>query len=154
VVRLPADRRSEFHAYELAEGDIVLSLDRPLVSLGLKVARLNLDDTPSLLLQRVARLQPISGTSASYLYVFLRSPQFIDAISGHDQSLGVPHISSKQVENVHIPLPPLAEQGETVKGVTRQLASAEGVCQSMQSQLAALDHLPAALLRRAFAGEL
>jgi len=54
-VYLAAERRSEFLSYELSQGDIVLSLDRPVVAAGLKVARLSSADIPSLLLQRVAR---------------------------------------------------------------------------------------------------
>ncbi len=57
VVNLSLDARPKFESYELNKGDIVLSLDRPLVSNGLKVSKLTSKDVPSLLLQRVGRFQ-------------------------------------------------------------------------------------------------
>src|SRR2546425_1303249 len=57
TVRLPESCRSEFGKFELEEDDILVSLDRPIISTGVKVARVKPSDLPSLLLQRVARAQ-------------------------------------------------------------------------------------------------
>ncbi len=57
VVCLPEAERERDGAFELAVNDIVLTLDRPIVSNGLKVARLSEQDVPSLLLQRVGRFK-------------------------------------------------------------------------------------------------
>jgi restriction endonuclease S subunit len=95
VVCLPETQRMDFAAFELSIGDIVLTLDRPIVSNGLKVARITKQDVPSLLLQRVGRFQLRNAIDASYLFGFLNSPNFIKQITGHDHSLGVPHISPK-----------------------------------------------------------
>jgi type I restriction enzyme S subunit len=55
TVFLPEDRASEFERFHLGEGDIVLTLDRPFIVTGTKVARVTKADLPSLLLQRVGR---------------------------------------------------------------------------------------------------
>ena len=52
TARIPHSRRGDFNEYELKVGDIVISLDRPVVSGGLKLARLTDQDVPTLLLQR------------------------------------------------------------------------------------------------------
>jgi type I restriction enzyme S subunit len=157
-VRLPLGRRPDFKAYELSVGDIVLSLDRPVVSKGLKVARITLDDLPALLLQRVGRFQLRGTISSGYLYSFLNSPSFIAAITEHDQSIGMPHVSPAQVEAVILPLPPLAEQGRIASRLAKQMAQVDRLSESLQSQLDVINKLPAklpaALLRRAFRGEL
>ena len=96
-VCLPEERYDEFDAFKMQENDIVLSLDRPLVAAGLKVAMVTPADLPALLVQRVARFRLSNEIDASFLYAFLQSPLFINQISGHEQSLGVPHISPGQV---------------------------------------------------------
>jgi type I restriction enzyme, S subunit len=154
TVCLSMSRRAEFEAYELGEGDIVLSLDRPLVSNGLKVARLSSNDIPALLLQRVGRFQLRGGIDADYLYAFLNSEKFIKAITTHDQSLGVPHVSPAQVEAVEIPLPSLTEQQQIAQKLTKQIQTREQINNLLKDQLDSINKLPAALLRQAFAGKL
>jgi type I restriction enzyme S subunit len=154
TARLPAARRAEFPTYELSEGDIILSLDRPVVSGGLKVARVSSGDLPALLLQRVGRFQLRDGIQANYLYHFLHTQEFIDEITAHDQSLGVPHVSPKQVEHVQLPVPPVAEQCTVAARIEAELGDARALATHLSARLAALNHLPAALLREAFRGRL
>lgn len=79
---------ARFKDFSLREGDIVLSLDRPIVANGLKVATVSLSDTPSLLNQRVGRFDiDTANVVPGFLYGFLRSPQFARALKGHDQVL-------------------------------------------------------------------
>lgn len=153
-VRIPESRRNEFESFEMHEGDIVLSLDRPLVNNGLKVARLTPNDIPSLLLQRVARFQVSENILPDYLYLFLRSPYFIDEITQHDQSIGVPHVSPKQVEAINLPLPDLKAQEKLSKEYQEKLLHTKQLIHSLESQLAEIESLPSAVLGQAFAGEL
>ena len=146
----PPNRRDEFSTFELSEGDIVLSLDRPVVSGGLKVARIAERDLPALLLQRVGRFIVRAEVLPDYLYFFLQSVEFIRAITSHDQSLGVPHVSPRQVEDVELPLPPLAEQRRIAGRLREQLAEVANARTAVQAQLAAAQAFPAALLRDVF----
>lgn len=150
TVYLPVESAPEFQAYKLDAGDIVLSLDRPIISSGLKVARLSQEDIPSLLLQRVGRFQTSNSLISDYLYFFLNSRLFIDSITGHDQSIGVPHISPKQVEAVKFPLPPIVEQKRIVAILSDRIAAVEQARLASQAQLAAAQALPAAYLRQIF----
>lgn len=154
VVCLPESRRSEFVEFELAVGDIVLTLDRPVVNNGLKVARLSPQDVPALLLQRVGRFRLRSNIDSSFLFAFLNSPRFIDQITGHDQSLGVPHVSPKQVEAVEFPVPDATTQRKVAGQIERQWKIIRGLRESTLEQLEAINAMPAALLRAAFQGQL
>ena len=49
--RLPDDG---LDAYEMQEGDLVIGMDRPLITEGIRVAKVKCSDQPCLLLQRVA----------------------------------------------------------------------------------------------------
>src|SRR5207248_2980321 len=59
--RKPSDGLDEF-ALEI--GDIALGMDRPVIGSGIRAATIQENDTPSLLLQRVARLRPTDRLDA------------------------------------------------------------------------------------------
>lgn len=112
----------EFERFALNEGDIVLSLDRPLITSGLKVARIRESDLPCLLLQRVAKPVPKhEKVNLSYFFMWLNSPAFVDSIDP-GRSNGVPHISTRQVQLLPFTLPPLAEQRRIVAKVDELMA--------------------------------
>lgn len=125
-VRLPEPMAQEYDRFQLNEGDIVLSLDRPFIATGTKVARVRNADLPALLLQRVGRFVLGSALASDYLFVWITSPHF-DAQIDPGRSNGVPHISSKQVEAAEIYLPPLAEQQRLVAKVAELLAICDGL---------------------------
>jgi hypothetical protein len=62
---LPTSMAPIYRRFELSEGDILVSLDRPLVSTGLKVAQVSVSDLPALLVQRVGRFV-IESNSLTY----------------------------------------------------------------------------------------
>lgn len=151
VVYLSEADAIRFPTYALASGDVLISLDRPIISSGVKVARVGNNDLPALLLQRVGRfmIDP-SQIDPAYLYAFLQTDAFISRVSGHEQSLGVPHISPTQVEDIEIPLPNLATQQQLTQrltGITESWLSAEA---ALKRQMDDLDILPQRVLAEAF----
>ncbi|MFO1360490.1 restriction endonuclease subunit S [Plasticicumulans sp.] len=93
----PIDRLHEFKKFELTSGDLVLSLDRPIINTGLKLARVSERDLPCLLLQRVAKVFPRDTTiETNYLFLWFNSFAFTRTIDP-GRSNGVPHISTKQI---------------------------------------------------------
>lgn len=151
TVFLDEEDAKGFPAYELAAGDVLISLDRPIISSGIKVARVSNADLPALLLQRVGRFQMNpSQLDADYLYAFLQTDRFISEISGHDQSLGVPHISPGQVEAVEMPLPDLATQRQLARRLTQITEAWSAAVTAQKKQLDDLEALPQCLLAKAF----
>ncbi len=142
VVHLPKERLHEFERFQLIEGDIVLTLDRPFIVTGTKVARVGAGDLPSLLLQRVGRFVETSpGLDDDYLFLWINSPHFNDQIDP-GRSNGVPHISSKQVEAANIFVPPLAEQHRIVAKVDELMA----LCDRLEASLTTSDQTRTRLL--------
>jgi type I restriction enzyme S subunit len=105
----------EFKRFELKKDDIVLSLDRPLISTGLKIARIREADLPCLLLQRVARPTPKhADLDLDFLFLWFMSPKFTDSIDP-GRSNGVPHISTSQLLDLEFRVPTIEGQRSTVK---------------------------------------
>lgn len=63
-------------------------------------------------------------------------------------------ITRTQLLDEQVPIPPLPEQMRIVACLSDQMAAAERTCKALEEQLDAISKLPAALLRRAFSGEL
>jgi len=62
--------------YEMKAGDLVIGMDRPLISEGIRVAKVKEGDLPCLLLQRVASLKTGNELNSDYLLAFLSSEMF------------------------------------------------------------------------------
>lgn len=130
-VRVPAARATEFERFRLSEGDVLVSLDRPFIVTGTKVARATSADLPALLLQRVGRFILTPRLDPAYVFLWVTSPHFAAQIDP-GRSNGVPHISSKQVEAASIFVPPLAEQHRLVAKVNALMA----LCDALEASLA------------------
>ncbi len=114
VVYWPRSEASAWSEYELRPGDIVIGLDRPFISAGIRVSRLGLDDVPSLLLQRVARIRAVSAFEQTYLFYLLTGPGIVHHLTPIFTGVSVPHVSPDQVASFPIPQPPLDEQRQIV----------------------------------------
>lgn len=92
-------------------------------------------------------------------------PQFVSAQIGSaygkayflahaKQTTGIATINQKVLAGFPLMAPPLAEQQRIAARLSEQMADAERTRQALEAQLATINALPAALLRRAFNGEL
>lgn len=131
TVRVPESRASEFARFSLAEGDLVLSLNRPFINTGLKLSWIRLEDLPSFLVQRVARLRPDhQRLLPQYLYLWCIAPHFYR--DAHIvPSSGVPYISPKRVAQMQMRLPSLAEQRRVVAKVDELMS----ICDELEQRL-------------------
>lgn len=93
----PKDKAEGLRDYLLQENDVLLAMDRPWIPAGLKFARLQKQEMPALLVQRVACLRPKAGFDRNFLFSIIASPRFADYIKNVSTGTAVPHISSKQI---------------------------------------------------------
>ena len=154
TVYIKPQRREEFQEYGLKEGDVVIAMDRPIISSGIKVACLSATDVPALLLQRVGRFRLRSSLSPQFLLLFLNSRSFRDRLEDRATGTQLPHVSAADIESARVALPPLAEQREIVRRIEAAFARINAIEAAVAAQRAALDAYDRALLARAFAGEL
>lgn len=91
---------------------------------------------------------------SDYLAYFMRSPVYlsrapIDATPGQ-----LPRIRTEEVMSVEIDLPEIEEQKKTASVLNTLTQKADDLRTNLTEQLEAIKNLPAALLRRAFSGEI
>jgi type I restriction enzyme S subunit len=145
---------NEFEKYQLYENDILLAMDRPWVSAGLKCARLSKEFLPALLVQRTACLRNKSFIDNTFLYYLIRSKGFMDYLLSVQTGIGVPHISGSQILGYTYFRPSLTEQ----QSITRQLDTLSVETKKLevlyQKKLVALEELKKSILQKAFSGEL
>lgn len=148
-VKLPDSRLSEFEGFSLNVGDIVISLDRPIINTGLKYAFIRECDLPCLLLQRVAKFSSIGNMILSgFLSKWLESNYFINAIDP-GRSNGVPHISTKQLEMTLFPLLSQNEQDKIISKANELIQVCEHLKSRLQSAQQTQLHLANALTEAA-----
>jgi type I restriction enzyme S subunit len=144
----PNHQDSKIDKYSLVEGDIVLAMDRPWISDGLKVAVTKKSDLPALLVQRVCRMRCHRKSTRSIVYLLLQSDSFKRHCSPTETT--IPHISPVEVKAFSVLSPPLGLQdrfASIVESIENQKAQ-------LQAHLAELDALFSSLQSRAFNGEL
>ena len=102
--------------YQLAEDDVILAMDRPIVGDGLKMAWIRPEDLPALLVQRVCRLRgkPDMALTKFIRYV-LAAPDFSAHIHRITTGANIPHISGKDIAAYEFELPDLEDQVRIVE---------------------------------------
>ena len=98
-----------YEDYLLNENDIVMALDRPWIAEGFKIAKIDANHLPALLIQRTARIQALD-LNQDYLYYCFINGGF-DRHSNVTGSL-VPHISAKDIRSFKVMLPPIELQNQ------------------------------------------
>lgn len=116
--RWDASEYSSFEKYHLQKGDVILAMDRPWITAGLKYAWVCDQDLPSLLVQRVARLRGSNGLLTEYVRCLVGSPAFTDHVLSIITGVNVPHISGRDIKAFRFLLPPLETQKKVAEIVT------------------------------------
>jgi type I restriction enzyme S subunit len=94
-----------------------------------------------------ARLLP------DFLVFVLRSAEFRKGVLRHTkEAINQASVSIGDLRTLSIPLPPLLDQRRIAADLAARLVGAERLAEGIRVELAAIEALPAALLREAFAG--
>lgn len=150
----PESKLDEFRHLLIREGEIILAMDRPLISSGLKIARARADDLPCLLVQRMARFRPVVEGMTSFLFMAMNTHGFIKHLLGGQTGTQLPHISGDGIQSFPVALPPLVEQTRIVAEVERRLSVVEELESVVSANLQRASSLRQSILKKAFTGEL
>lgn len=115
TVYWPSQRIDEYEDYLLQPGDLVLGMDRPWISDGIRIAQMSRSDCPSLLVQRVLRIRSDDKAEQKYVRMCLESDRFKQYFEPITTGVSVPHISKNQVGEFEVPLPSKSQQESIVQ---------------------------------------
>jgi len=140
--------------YEMKAGDLVVGMDRPWISGGVRVAKITENDLPCLLLQRVTSLKTNSSLLTDYLYRFLSSEMFVAYFTPDTTGVSVPHLSPDQICDFVIPLPPLAEQRAIVAHLDEKCGKIDQLKAKAERAIVLLKERRSALISAAVTGKI
>ena len=107
----------------------------------------------ALLNQRVCKVALTSDLfDEGFLYLCLQP--FLNAINAETSSVTVKHLSSKTVEEIPLPLPPLMEQRRIVANIEELFSELDKGVESLKTARAQLNVYRQAVLKHAFEGKL
>jgi len=140
--------------YRLAMGDIVIGMDRPFISGGTRVARIDEGSEGALLVQRVCRIRASTLNEAILVEHVLRSTAFIAHVEADLTGVSVPHLSDEQIGSMTIPVFRYGELGAIIPRLLRVSARAELIAHRLRKQIGLLQQHRQALITAAVTGEL
>lgn len=133
-------------AFIVRRGDIIVGMDGDF-----KVARWQGDE--ALLNQRVCRLT-LHSDGLMPAFFFLCLQPYLNAINAETSSITVKHLSSRSVEDIPLPLPPLREQHRIVAKIEELFSELDKAVESLTLARAQLKTYRQSLLKAAFEGKL
>lgn len=142
----PAEEAEEYERFGLVAGDIVLAMDRPWVTAGLKWACMKPHDRPCLLVQRVARLRARSGLRQDFLAYIIGSTAFSEYVRNIMGGTNVPHISGAQIKAFKFRLPGENEQA----AIASSLSAYDDLIENNRRRIALLEEAARLLYREWF----
>jgi type I restriction enzyme S subunit len=104
---------------------------------------------PLLLVQRVARLRTLSTMSQEYLFHWISSINFIKYVDSVKTSSGIPHISSKDINNFKILIPSLPEQQK----IASILSTWDKAVAKQEALITQKEHLKKGLMQELLTGK-
>jgi type I restriction enzyme S subunit len=144
----PKNKIDGVESYLIKEGDVILAMDRPWISSGLKVCIFPSNERDTYLVQRVARLRPTSPTYTDYIYSCIKSGAFEKHCCPTETT--VPHISPVELKNFEVLIPKESMVMKYHNVVSRVRASLSQMKLAEQLSKSGID----ALSQKAFRGEL
>lgn len=154
VVYWPEHLAHGLERFELREGDIVMGMDRPWVSGGIRVAEIAATDVPCLLLQRVCKIIPLKTISKEFVKLLLSSKKFLGYFEPELTGVSVPHISGDQIAGFQFNYIPLGEQNSRAAACLRVLAGNDKIIEKATFSIERLTEFRAALITAAVTGQI
>lgn len=144
----PRSLTSHLEKFSIRAGDVLLAMDRPWISSGLKCCVADTTIEGNLLVQRVARIRPHREMDSEFIFRCMNSHQFIRHCRVTETT--IPHISPRDLTSFPVPDIDNSEKERFGKIAWR----AREMTGRMSLQLAEANQAFNALSHRAFSGQL
>jgi type I restriction enzyme S subunit len=142
---------AEMEPSRVRPGDVLLNITG--ASIG-RVCVVPPEICPANVNQHVSIIRCDGEVYPPFLSYFFSTPDFQKFIMDSQAGATRQALTKALIEEFCVPLPPIFEQRHIAAGLSGQMAAVERARKALEEQLDAIQKLPAALLRRAFSGEL
>ena len=136
---------------KLRTGDTVFSMVRPYL---MNIAYIDETISNSIASTGFYVCTPTENVNSLYLYYLMTSPYTVDGLNRYMKGDNSPSIRKDDIENYVYPIPPLPEQQRIVNRIESLFAKLDEAKQKAQDALDSFEPRKAAILHRAFTGEL
>ncbi|PMM98193.1 hypothetical protein BCT41_01945 [Vibrio splendidus] len=134
--------------YKINAGDVILAMDRPWISSGLKVCVFPDNERDTYLVQRVARMRPKNSLYTDYLYSSISSKAFERHCCPTETT--VPHISPVELKNFSLLMP----DEDLLKKYNDAVTTVRKSKSAMEAAWLESNHIFDSLSQSAFSGQL
>ena len=143
------EKPDNLEKYLLSQGDIVVSRAG---SVG--ISYLFEGGPPTIFASYLIRLRPYSGLDSKFLALFLNTPMYWSSIAEETSGIAIPNVNASKLQELNIPLPPLAEQKKIVEQAEQLLEQAKATRESLKSAKLIIERFRQAVLDAACSGRL
>ena len=150
TARLPAAYFDRFSDFALKKGDTLIAMSGATTG---KMATVEFEE-PALLNQRVGRFLPASETLSDRKFISLLVMQIGRKVLTGAYGAAQPNISPAEIEEMCVPLPPLAEQQRIVAEAERRPSVIEELEALVAANIQRATRLRQCILNAAFSGRL
>ena len=150
--QLPCKNAPSRASRKLHAGDTVFSMVRPYLK---NIAYIDSSLADSIASTGFFVCTPRESVDGRYVYNLMKSPYVVDGLNALMKGDNSPSIRKSDIEGFHFPLPPtLAEQQRIVNRIETMFAKLDQAQEKAQSVLDSFETRKAAILHKAFTGEL
>lgn len=150
VKYIDSDTHMMIKNYTISSADIYISIAGTIGKVGIIPEELE----GANLTENAAKITDINGAYQLYLMLFLKSEVAQNQMKDSTISTTQPKLALFRIEDILLPLPPLSEQQRIVDYIERLFAKLDEAKQKAQDALDSFETRKAAILYKAFAGEL
>lgn len=136
---------------KLRTGDTIFSMVRPYL---MNIAYIDETISNSIASTGFYVCTPAENVYPLYLYYLMTSPYTVEGLNRYMKGDNSPSIRKDDIENYPYPIPPLAEQQRIVDRIESLFAKLDEAKQKAQDALDSFETRKAAILHKAFTGEL
>lgn len=150
---LPNGFYDQYPNHQINKGDLVFALTRPIISTGIKATIVDQEDR-ILLNQRNAVFRPIKPETNRWLYYIILSSIFLDEFDSLIDKTGQqPNISSNDIANISIPIPPVDECLDILGFLENKFASIDSLITYTEQEITLLKEYKTALISEVVLGK-
>lgn len=146
-------RTSTYYSGEVPEGYLVVN-DDLLIGMDGDFNTCKWSSGSALLNQRVCKIDITSSKLYDRQFLFYALPGYLELINEHTSATTVKHLSSKTLEELPVPLPPLNEQNRIANKLDSLLAKVDASQQHLEKIPTILKRFRQSVLAAATSGEL